>query len=334
MKKKSVLLLSSVALLWCLLLSIHVAAFQNQQQQPKLSGDEMKALQAINALTDPAAKLKGVGDFIKKYPKTPIRAQMLDTVAGEIAKIKDPAQAVSLAETAQTIFTNENEQAKVNGLLMDSYLSAGRADDVFKVGTAILAKNPEEVHALVQMSFAGANEVRKQNPKYVQQGLQAGLKAIELIEAQKKPMTMDAATWDNHKAQLPQIYQQVAILSLVAGNTTEARARAVKATEIDPNDPTNFAVLGMVLNTDYMQMATSYKAMPEGKEKEAALTKIEGVLDQVIDAYAHAVGLAVGKPEHQPMMQQLTVDLTAYYKFRHNQSTEGLQQLIDKYKRP
>jgi len=32
------------------------------------------------------------------------------------------------------------------------------------------------------------------------------------------------------------------------------------------------------------------------------------------------------------MMQQLTTDLTDYYKFRHNNSTEGLQQLIDKYK--
>ena len=332
MMKTSALLLSAVALLWCLLLSINVAAFQNQQQQPKLSADEMKALQAINALTDPSAKLKGVGDFIKKYPKTPIRAQLLDTVAGEIAKIKDPAQAVSLAETAQTIFTNENEQATLNGVLMDSYLLAGRADDVFKVGTAILAKNPEEVHALIQMSFVGADQVRKQNPKYVQQGLQSGLKAIELIEADKKPMTMEAARWENHKALLPEIYQQVAILALVGGNVTEARARAVKATEIGPNDPTNFAVLGMVVNNDYMQLATTYKTMPEGKDKEAALQKIEGLLDQVIDAYAHAVGLSIGKPEHQPMMQQLTVDLTSYYKFRHNQSTEGLQQLIDKYK--
>jgi hypothetical protein len=332
MKKRSAFSISSVALLTCLLLSVNGAGFQDQQTPPKLSGDEMKALQAINALTDPAAKLKGVGDFIKKYPKTPVRAQLLDTVAGEIAKVKDPAQAVSLAETAQTIFTNDTEQPTVQSVLLDAYLLAGRADDVFKVGTALLAKNPEEIHPLVQMSYVGADQVRKQNTKYVQQGLQAGLKAIELIEADKKPATMDATSWANHKAQLPQIYQQVAILALIGGNSVEARARALKATTIGPGDPTSFAVLGMVINNDYMNLATSYKTMPEGKDKEAAFKKIEGLLDEVIDAYAHAVALAVGKPEHQPMMQQLTIDLTSYYKFRHNQSTDGLQQLIDKYK--
>jgi len=332
MKKKSVFSLPIFALLSCLLVSVRVAGFQTQQPQPKLSGDEMKAVTAINAQTDPAEKLKGVADFIKKYPKTPIRAQLLDTVAGEIAKVKDPAQAVSFAETAQTIFTNEDEQATVQSMLLDSYLLAGRADDVFKVGTAVLAKNPDEVHPLVQMSFVAADQVRKQNTKYVQQGLQAGLKAIELIEADKKPAKMDAANWEKHKAQLPLVYQQVAILALIGGNPAEARTKAVKATAIGPNDPTNFAVLGMVINNDYMQLAQSYKTMPEGKDKEAALKKIEGLIDEIIDAYAHAVGLAIGKPEHQPMMQQLTVDLTSYYKFRHNQSTEGLQQLIDKYK--
>jgi hypothetical protein len=94
----------------------------------------------------------------------------------------------------------------------------------------------------------------------------------------------------------------------------------------------SFALLGMVINNDYLKLATSYKAMPEGKDKEATLKKIEGLMDEIIDAYAHAVALAIGKPEHQAMMQQLTVDLTSYYKFRHNQSTDGLQALIDKYK--
>ncbi|HEY8225141.1 MAG TPA: hypothetical protein VIG25_07680 [Pyrinomonadaceae bacterium] len=332
MKNKVAFSLSIAVLLSCLLLSVDVAGFQAQQPPPKMSNDETKALNAINALTDPVAKVNAIGDFIKKYPKTPIRAQLADAVAGEIAKIKDPAQAVSLAETAQTIFGSGDGQLAVMAALLDSYLLADRPDDVFKVGTAILAKDPEEIHALVQMSFVSANQIRKQNPKFVQQGLQAGLKAIELIEADKKPAQMDAASWANHKAQLPQIYQQVAILSLVGGNLAEAHTRAVKATVIGPTDPTNFAVLGMVINNDYMQLATNYKTMTEGKEKQETLKKLEGLLDEVIDAYAHAVGLAVGKPEHQPMMQQLTVDLTSYYKFRHNQSTEGLQQLIDKYK--
>ena len=32
-------------------------------------------------------------------------------------------------------------------------------------------------------------------------------------------------------------------------------------------------------------------------------------------------------------MQQVIPDLTNYYKYRHNQSTKGLQELINKYRR-
>lgn len=311
-----------------------VIGVSGQEKKPgvAISEEEMKALNAINALTDPAAKLKAVDDFLKKYPKTPARLNLAEAIAGEIAKVNDSAQAVSLGESARVLFTSDEELESIRGVLLDSYVKAGRADDAFKMGTEILSKNPDEVHAHVQLAFTAANEVRKQNPKFVQPGLQSGLKAIELIEADKKPAKMEPTNWASHKLLLPAIYQQVAVLNLVAGNAAEARVKAAKSAELGPTDPTSFALLGMIINTDYLKLATSYKTMPEGKDKEATLKKLEGLMDEIIDAYAHAIALAIGKPEHQSMMQQLTVDVTSYYKFRHNQSTDGLQALIDKYK--
>lgn len=305
---------------------------QEKKPEIKVSEEEMKALNAINAMTDPAAKLNAMADFVKKFPKTPVRMQLADNIAGDIAKVKDTAQAISLGETARTIFTTDEELEPIRGVLLDSFVQASRADDVFKLGAEILAKNPEEVHTHVQLAFTAANEVKKQNPKFVQQGLQSGLKAIELIEADRKPAKMDPANWASHKLLLPTVYQQVAVLNLLSGNAAEARVKAAKAAELGPNDPMSYALLGMVINGDYLKLAASYKTMPEGKDKEATLKKLEGLIDEIIDAYAHAVALSIGKPEHQPMMQQLTVDLTSYYKFRHNQSTDGLQALIDKYK--
>jgi tetratricopeptide (TPR) repeat protein len=305
---------------------------QEQKPEPKLSEGEVKGVNAINALTDPAAKLKALEDFIKKYPKTPIRRQLADTAAAEIAKIKDPAQAVALAEAAQKIFTGDEEQQNLLGVLLDAYVEAGRTDDAFRVGSSILSKNPDEVHTHVQLAFAGANEVKKQNSKYVKPALQSSIKAIALIEADKKPATMDAANWANHKALLPQLYHQAAFLNFVEGNLTDATTQANKATTLKPTDPQSFALLGMVINQDYLKSAESYKTMPEGADKAATLKKLVGMLDQIIDAYAHAVALSNGKPEYQAMTQQLTSDLTSYYKFRHNNSTEGMQELIDKYK--
>ena len=329
MKNERLLSLSIVTLL---LLFITTAIAQEKKPEIKVSEEEMKALNAIKATTDPAARLKAMDDFVKKFPKTAVRTQLADDIAAEIVKIKDHAQAISLAETARTIFTADAEQENLRGVLLDAYTQAGRADDVFKLGSEMVTKNPDEVHAHVQMVFTAANEVKKQNPKFVQQGLQAGSKAIELIEADKKPAKMDPTNWASHKLLLPSVYQQVAVLNLIAGNNAEARVKAAKSAELGPTDPMSFALLGMVINNDYLKLAANYKTMPEGKDKETALKKLEGLMDEVIDAYAHAVALSVGKPEHQPMMQQLTVDLTSYYKYRHNQSTDGLQQLIDKYK--
>jgi hypothetical protein len=41
----------------------------------------------------------------------------------------------------------------------------------------------------------------------------------------------------------------------------------------------------------------------------------------------------MGRQEYVQLMQQVIPDLTTYYKYRNNQSTKGLQQLINKYRR-
>ena len=57
-------------------------------------------------------------------------------------------------------------------------------------------------------------------------------------------------------------------------------------------------------------------------------------MDKAIDLYARALGASAGKPQHKQLEDQILQNVTPYYKFRHNGSTEGLQQLIDKYKTP
>jgi hypothetical protein len=112
----------------------------------------------------------------------------------------------------------------------------------------------------------------------------------------------------------------------------DAKTRLAKAATLNPNDPSNHAFTGYIVNNEYIQLAGTYKSMPEGKQKEETLKKLEGLLDTIIDEFARAVALSTGRNEYQPLVQQVMPDLTSYYKYRHNQSVEGLQQLIDKYK--
>ena len=89
--------------------------------------------------------------------------------------MKDYAQAITLAEAAQAIFTTDEEKEGIVTALLDAYVLAGRPDDVVRVAGAMIARNPDDVHAHVQLTFIGANEVRKQNNKFVQQALQSGI---------------------------------------------------------------------------------------------------------------------------------------------------------------
>lgn len=305
-----------------------------QDKKPKVSEGESKALTAISSAPDAAAKLAAAREFVKKYPKSESRTEVSGYLAGQIDQVKDGAQKLALAETYQQIFTGEKELETIRLVILDAYFEAKRTDDAFALAASILAKQPENVYVLSRTLIAGTDEAKRSNPKYVATSQQYGLKAIELIEANKKPADMDDAAWEKQKAILPALYQNTAILTLVTGNPAEATTRLEKAVTLNPSEAFNYVLLGSIANDEYQKLAQTEKSMPMGPQREETRKKAMVVLDKVIDLYAHAVGASEGKPEYQQIHDQLMQDLTPYYKFRHNQSTEGLQQLIDKYKTP
>lgn len=295
------------------------------------SANETEALAAIKLATNPTTKLAAAEDFIAKFPKSNERLRIAGLIAGEILKIKDGTVALALLERARAVFTSEQEKEILKPVALEAYAIGNRADDAFALAGEMLLKNPDDLHILVRMTHAGAEETRKKNRKYADVSLQYGLKAIGIIEKGNKPSDLDDQTWSAHKTNLGQLYQHTAILYLAAQNTGEAKARLKRASELSPQDPANFALLGRVINADYLTQMKSYEEMPDGKAKQDALKKLEVVLDSVIDAYARAAGLATGRAEYQTLLQQVIPDLTTYYKYRHN-STKGLPQLINQYR--
>jgi len=305
-----------------------------EQAKPKISDAEAKGAEAINAAPDAAAKLAAAGEFLKKYPKSTLRQQIASYVAGEIAKVADATQKLALAEGFQKVFKEGKEVEELQLVTLDAYLSLKRVDDAFAHAALILAKEPENVAVMSHLALVGTEEAKRQNAKYVPVSLQYGLKSIELIEANKKPANLDDARWESQKAMLPLLYLNMGILSLVNSNPVEAKARFEKASVLNPAEPTSYALLGNIVDDEYQQLALSHRAMPAGKEKEETLKKATELMDKAIDLYARALGASAGKPAHKPLEDRLLQVITPYYKYRHNGSTDGLQQLIDKYKTP
>ena len=304
------------------------------KKAPQVSADEAKALTKIQTAPDPAAKLQAASEFVKKYPKSTKRFEVAGFVAGEISKA-DPAAQPGLTQNFLSVFTDPKEANLVNLVLIDSYLKANKVEEAFKVGTAYLEKNPEDAAILTQLGYAGIEQAKRNNTTYVQQSVTYVTKAIALIEADKMPENYNAEAWATFKKQWqPLLYQSLGLVSYMSGNKEEAKAKFEKSSSLNPIDPFNYAMLGSLANEEYQTLADRFKTMMAGPLKDETLKRANAKIDEVIDFYAHAVALAQGNTLYQALHDQLLQDLTNYYKYRHNNSTDGLQALLDKYKKP
>lgn len=303
--------------------------------QSNLSADEQNMLKAIAAAPEPAAKLKAAEALIKKHPKTTVRDRVARQTADQIADLKDAAQKVTLAQQYAGIFTEPSEQQMIGPILIDAFAGANRFDEAFASGAEFLKQNPDSLMVLVQLVAIGTEQAKQKNPKFIPQSLQYGAHAIELVEADKKPEDMDDAGWKSYKSTgLPSLYQSMGLMNLVKGDRTEAKARLTKAAGLAPTDPFNYLLITGILNDEYQAAAQHYQGLANGPAKDEELKKVLATLDSVIDSYAHTIALAEGIERLAAVRKQYLEDLEAYYKYRHNNSTAGMQELINKYKVP
>jgi tetratricopeptide (TPR) repeat protein len=303
-----------------------------EKDKPKtveVSDGESKLGEQINKAPDAAAKLTAAEALIKKYPKTSLRPQIVQYLSGQIIAVPDPSQRITLSERYLALFPDTTDALYVAPALVDSYITAQRLEDAFRSGSAWLAKSPDDVRVLTMLAFHGRND-----PKFAQQAKLYLPKAVELFEAGAKPAALDQAQFDQYKkAWMPQLYQIQGLHALTAGNPAEAIARVQKAVAINPNDPVNYYIIGSAKNEEYHKMAAEHQAMVDLTQKSALMTKINAQLDEIIDYYARTLALSEVSPQHKALHDQVLGEITPYYKFRHDGSTDGMQQLIDKHKK-
>lgn len=302
-------------------------------QQSKLAPDEGKLVDKITAAPDPAGKLAAAGELIKKYPKTEIRSQVVLELANKIREVKDPAQKLTLAQQLQTMFKDPADEPTVMPVVVNALADANQLDQAFATGSDFLARYPESIEVLVELVSIGTEQAKKQNAKFVDQSIRYGTQAIALAEANKKPAEFDDANWQQFKTTtVPSLHQSLGLLYMMKGASADAKAQYTKASQIAPADPFNFVMIAALLNEEYQAEAKAFQAMPSGAPKDAQLKKVRKALDDTIDAYAQAIARSEGNAALAQIRQQYLEDLEKYYKYRHNDSTTGMQQLIDKHK--
>ena len=305
------------------------------QAGPQVSEAEAKAVKAVEAAADGAAALKAADDFVKKHPKSTVRAQVARVAASKVAATQDAATRITQAESLLKIFSAPEEAGVVNSVLIDAYSDAGRMEDAFRIATSpALDKLDNPLAAMITLTIYGENEARKQNMKFAPQSRQLGVRAAELIEADKRPATVDDAVWNDYKVtQLPRIYNALAVMSFVGGDAADAKANLAKAVAAKSAEPSTYILLGSIADKEYQETATAHRAAT-GAAKDELLKKAHQQRDQAIESFAQAIALTEGNAGYDQMRPQLMQALEWHYNNRPGGSPEALKQLIEKYKKP
>jgi tetratricopeptide (TPR) repeat protein len=303
-----------------------------QQEQPKVSKDEANLAKKLQEGSDVAAKMKLTEKFIKEFPNSSIREQVARYIAGQIGTVSDANQKSALLDSYAKVFTKPAEADYVAPLQIEGFTKLKRYDEAFKLGGEYLSRVSGDLLIRLHLVIEGSNLARAGNNKYSAQTRDFALKAIEIIESGKKPTEMTDADWAlAQTGWLAQFYQSLGFLESAAGNNSEALKNFEKAAKIDGKDVNNWAMMGFITNQNYQDLAQKY-TLASGSEQAELRKKAEAELDKVIELYARVVAMTEGVAAQANLNSQVRGDLENYYKYRHNNSTDGLQALIDKYK--
>jgi hypothetical protein len=307
-------------------------AQDKKQEPPKMSEAEQQAIAKINAAAGPDAKLKAGVEYLKKNSKAPSRPRVAGYLADEIAMVNDPAQRLTLAAEFTKNFNQPAEADLVKPTVIEALSRQNKFAEVVSEGGKYLEKNPEDAIVNTLVAYAGANLVQQQptNADLAKRATSAGEKAVELMEADKKPERMDATYWTNFRnAWLPRLYQSRGFVLFFTGDKANAKEQLEKSMGLDPYDGNTLLMLSNIQSEEYQTLAQKYQA----EKKQALLDQALAKMDELVDTLARAAAAMESDARFTQMLPQVMEQLKQYYGFRHENKTDGLKELIEKYKK-
>ncbi|HEY6231539.1 MAG TPA: hypothetical protein VIW64_09745, partial [Pyrinomonadaceae bacterium] len=157
-------------------------------------------------------------------------------------------------------------------------------------------------------------------------------KAIQAIEAGKAPA--DWAPFKSKDDALGYLYYSVGYLERTS-NTTDALANFIKAAQFDSEikkNPQTYVFITAAYESEYAKQSADYERLYKDKDETAesklAVANINQLVDRIIDSLARAVANAGSDAPAQASKAQWLARLTELYKFRHNNSDAGLNEMI------
>ncbi|HYX41679.1 MAG TPA: hypothetical protein VE821_08280 [Pyrinomonadaceae bacterium] len=205
--------------------------------------------------------------------------------------------------------------------------------EAYAVGRQVLADEPDNVKTVIDLASAAYLAAGANDEAIKADALALARKAIGLLEANPK-----VADWQPFRNSADALgYLNFVIGDLIlkdapADAITYLRKAALSESAVKQTPDVYARLAAAYAKSQYEPLANDYAARYAGKEatpeSQAALAKIYPVLDRIIDAYARAVALSRDEPQYNATRARWLQELTELYKSRHDNSTDGLNDLI------
>jgi hypothetical protein len=205
--------------------------------------------------------------------------------------------------------------------------------EAFKLGKQVMNEEPDHLDSLIALGNAGYLAFRANNESFNPEAISYASRAIQLIENGKTPD--DWVPFKGRDDSLAYLYGTVGLLKLKTA-PTEALEPLIMTAQLESElkkTPSTYYYLAHAyetgpyakLSADYQKNFADKEATPASKQ---ALDKVNQVMDRIIDAFARAVAVAGNDPQYATNKAAWLNTLTAFYKFRHDNSDAGLNDMI------
>ena len=211
---------------------------------------------------------------------------------------------------------------------------------MLQLGNEALAEDPNNLDYLYLLAYAiRQDELASKNYSHANEAADYSIRAAKLIEDGKVPAVVEKAKFQKNST-LAYLYQNLALIEANKKNTDKALEYYTKAAALDTGDPGNYLACGSLHQAKYQAAAAKYQAIPEADrtaaepkpEVKAALDNVNKEADAVIECWAHFMAVSANNSAYASTRTQVGAALTDLYKYRHPDSPDGLQKLIDQYK--
>jgi tetratricopeptide (TPR) repeat protein len=226
------------------------------------------------------------------------------------------------------------------GIMFNQAMTAKDVAKMLQLGNEALGEDANNLDYLYLLAYAvRQDELAAKNYAHATEETDFSNRAIKLIEGGKVPAVVSKEKFSKNST-LAYLYQTLALIEHNKKNIDKALEYYSKAATLDPADPSNYLSCGSLHQGKYQAAAAKYQAIPEADrtaadpkpEVKAALDDINKEADAVIDCWARFMALSANNAAYGPTRSQVNSALTDLYKYRHPDSPDGLQKLIDQYK--